>query len=160
MAVNSKSLENLKKGKKFSSTNPPKNPGRHPNVYEKYVKEERVSLDDQRAIFSSILAYDADEIDAILKSKNKPPVGMVLLLKAIATDLKKGELINYEKLMDRTHGKSTQPVDIPPDMINRISMSPEERQKRIEELLKKSESKTKTEAKHKTTGRKRTRGAS
>jgi hypothetical protein len=150
MAVSEKSLANLKKGKKFSSDNQPANPGRRPNVYEKYIKEERVSLDDQRAIFSSILAYNSDEVDVILKSKEKPPVGMVLILKAIATDLKKGELINYEKLMDRTHGKSTQPLEIPPDTLARITMNPEEKRKRIEELLKKSESKPKT------TGRKRT----
>jgi len=135
MPVNKKSLENLKKGKKFSSTNPPKNPGRRPNVYARYIRDERVSLDDQRALFSSLLTYNADEIDAILKSKDKPPVGMVLLLKAIASDLKSGVIVNYEKLMDRTHGKPIQSVEVS-DKRNDIPDDPAERKALAEKLRK------------------------
>jgi len=96
----------------FSSTRRPKNPGRRPNVYAKYIRENRVSLDDQRALFSSMLAYNADEIQKFIEDKkDKPPVGMILLLNAISADLKKKEIANYEKLMDRTFGKPEKTIN-------------------------------------------------
>ena len=143
MAVNKKSLENLSKGKatRFSSENPPKNPGRRPNVFAKYIREDRVSLDDIRALISSLLSYNPDDIDAILKDKkNKPPVAMILMLKAIKADMDKGRLDNYVILSDRTFGKPTQNVDLnATGAFASIAVTPEERRKQIEELLKKCE---------------------
>ena len=82
-------------------------------MFAKYIRENRVSLDDIRALISSILVYDPDEIQAMLKDeKNKPPIGMILLLKAMMTDMNKGDLTNWEKLMDRVHGKPTNNVSI------------------------------------------------
>jgi hypothetical protein len=134
----------------FSSTNQPSNSGRKPNVFAKYLKEE-VSLDDVRSLIASAGLYNADEIETILKNKNeKPPITYLAILKAMSADMKKGELKNHVILWDRAFGKSTQPVDIPSETLARISMTPEERRKRIEELLKKSESQPKK------TGRKRT----
>jgi len=126
----------------FSSTNQPANSGRRPSVFAKYIRENRVSLDDIRALFSSMLTYDADEIKAILKDKiERPPVGIILLLKAISADMNKGEIKNYEILMNRVFGKPTQPVDFDPSKLSLTILTPEERKKRIEEILKKSESK-------------------
>jgi len=146
MAVSKKSLENLEKGKatQFSSTNQPENSGRRPNVLDAYIKADKLSLDDLRALISSLAIYNADEIKKILNDKkNKPPIFTVLILKAIMSDMEKGKVDNFEKLTARAYGKPVQPLDIPPKTLSRLSMTPEERKKRIEELLKKSEPKPK-----------------
>jgi hypothetical protein len=156
MAVSKKSLENLEKGKatQFSSINQPENNGRRQNVFSKYIKDYRISRDDIRALIESIPQYDATEVDQILKTGKKDkdgkdivrkdvPILMTLMLKAFTADMAKGELTNTKELWDRAYGKPTQPVDIPPETLARISMTPEERRKRIEELLKKSESQPK-----------------
>ena len=127
-------------GKKtrFSSTRQPPTTGRRPNVYAKYVKEERVSLDDQKALFESILAYKPDVLKDFLKDeKDKPPIGVLLLLNAIKSDISKGEIFNYEKLMDRTFGKPEKTVNkgitqISPevlDVLNNVFNPPQKKEK-------------------------------
>jgi hypothetical protein len=112
----------------FSSTNPAKNPGRRPNVFAKYIRENRVSLDDIRALISSMLGYDAAEIQAILKNKvDKPPMGIILLFKAITADMEKGEITNLEKLMDRAYGKPEKTINheigkITPEALTKLNM--------------------------------------
>ena len=125
----------------FSSTNQPENSGRRPSVFAKYIRENRVSLDDLRALISSLLGYSAPEIDAILKDKvNSPPVAIVLLLKAIMADMNKGDLSNFIKLAERAFGKPAQNVDVNvAGSLPFTAMTPEERDKRIEELLSKRE---------------------
>jgi len=111
----------------FSSTNQPANAGRRPNVFAKYIRENRVSLDDIRALISSMLGYDADEIKKILKDKeDKPPIGIILLFKAIMEDMNKGEITNLEKLMDRAYGKPEKTINheiaaISPDTLTRLN---------------------------------------
>ena len=96
----------------FSSTNQPANSGRRPSVFAKYIRENRVSLDDLRALISSLLGYNAPEIDAILKDKvDKPPVGIILMLKAIKADMDKGETTNFDKLADRAFGKPEKTIN-------------------------------------------------
>jgi len=144
MAVNKKSLENLKKGvaTQFSSNNQPENSGRKPSVLS-LIKDSGISIDDIRKIINSLIwEYPPAEISALLKDKTNPlPIGVTLVLGALIEDQKKKCINNFEKLMDRSHGKPTQPIDIPPD--TRVILTREERQKRIEELLKKSEPKSK-----------------
>jgi len=111
----------------FSSTNQPKNPGRRPNVFAKYIREERVSLDDIRALIASLITYNADEIDAILKDKkNKPPVAIIIMLKAMVADMKKGDTSNFDKLSDRAYGKPEKTINheiaaISPDTLTRLN---------------------------------------
>jgi hypothetical protein len=96
----------------FSSTNQPANSGRRPSVFAKYIRENRVSLDDLRALISSLLGYNAPEIEAIIKDKvDKPPVGILLLLKAIKADMDKGETTNFDKLADRAFGKPEKTIN-------------------------------------------------
>ncbi len=143
MAVSKKSLQNLEKGKKFSSGNQPENRGRRPSVIDKYIRENRVSLDDIRTLVSSLMSYNAEEIQAILKDKkDKPPVAALLILKAIMTDIDYGRLDNFVILSDRVFGKPTQSIDLnAAGNMNISMMTSDERKKRIEELLKKSEPK-------------------
>ena len=96
----------------FSSTNQPAHSGRRPSVFAKYIRENRVSLDDIRALISSLLGYDAAEIEAALKDKvDKPPVAILLMLKAIKADIDKGETTNFDKLVDRAFGKPEKTVN-------------------------------------------------
>jgi hypothetical protein len=153
MSVSKKSLENLEKGKatQFSSTNQPENNGRRPNVFSKYIRENRISRDDIRALIESIPQYDADEVDRILKTGKKDkdgkdivrkdvPILITLMLKAFAADMAKGELTNTKELWDRAYGKPTQNVDLNTSgALVSVSMTPEERQKQIEEVLKECE---------------------
>jgi hypothetical protein len=96
----------------FSSTNQPENSGRRPSVFAKYIKENRLSLDDMRAVISSLLGYSAPEINAILKDKvERPPIAIVLLLKAITADMNKGDLSNFIKLAERAFGKPEKTIN-------------------------------------------------
>jgi len=136
----------------FSSTNQPANSGRRPNVFAKYIRENRVSLDDIRALISSMLGYDAAEIKSILENKkDKPPIGIILLFKAITADMNKGEISNLEKLLDRAYGKPEKTVNhsigqITPEtitMLNQIFDDPVKKEKDV----KKSPVKRKPRAK-------------
>lgn len=168
MAVNEKSLKNLEKGNKFSSENQPENNGRKPS-YLSFIREQDVSISDIRKVIGNLIwNYDSEELTLKLKTKKVKikdengktktvtktiiplPMGINLVLNALNDDLQKKRLINFNSLMDRAYGKSTQTIDIPPETLARISMTPEERRKKIEELLKKSESKPRK------SGRKRT----
>jgi hypothetical protein len=103
--------ENLKKGKatQFSSENQPENRGRKPSVL-KFIKDSGLSIDDVKRLLGSLIwEYDSKELAALLKDKENPvPVGMALVLGALAEDLKNKNLANFERLMDRAYGRSTQ----------------------------------------------------
>jgi hypothetical protein len=145
MAVNKKSLENLAKGKKFSSDDQPENRGRRPSVLT-YIKGSGLSLDDYRRLLMNLIwEYDHKELAAILKDKNnKIPMGMTIVLGALLNDREKKNIDNYEKFMDRCFGKSTQGVDIKTSgNLEIISMTPDERKKRIADLMKKARTRTK-----------------
>jgi len=146
--VNEKSLANLKKGRKFSSDTQPDNPGRKPSVLN-IIKTSGISITDIRQIIDGILwEYSPGEIAKLLKDKENPlPMGVTLILGALISDQKKTCLYNWEILMNRSHGKATQTIDIPPDTLARVTMTSEERRLRIEELLNKGESKSKIKSK-------------
>jgi hypothetical protein len=58
------------------------------------------------------MGYSADEIKAVLKDKtDKPPIGIILMLKAITTDMEKGDISNFEKLLDRAYGKPEKTIN-------------------------------------------------
>jgi len=127
---------------RFSSENQPANNGRRQNGFSRYIKEERVSLDDIRALISSIFEYTQPEIETMLKDKvNKPPIVVMLLLKAMLADMKKGDTKNFDKLVDRVHGRPTQMVNVESPGLSVAMMTPEERDKRIAEFLKNGEHK-------------------
>jgi hypothetical protein len=145
MAVNKKSLENLAKGKKFSSDDQPENRGRKPSVLS-YIKGSGLSLDDYRKLITNLIwEYDHEELSAILKDKNnKMPIGMTIVLGALIKDQEKKSIDNYEKFMDRCFGKPTQGVDIKTSgNLEIISMTPEKRKKRIADLIKEARTRAK-----------------
>jgi hypothetical protein len=145
MAVNKKSLENLGKGKKFSSDNQPDNSGRKPSVLT-YIKGSGLSLDDYRRLLTNLIwEYDHKELSAILKNKsNKIPMGLAIVLSALIDDQKTKSIANFEKFMDRIFGKPAQGLDIKTSgSMEIISMTMEERQKHIKALLEEARKRVK-----------------
>ena len=155
--------ENLLRGKatQFSSENQPENRGRKPSAL-RFIRDEGVSITDIRRIIDSLIwNYDSEELADLLKTKkvkvqyvdNKGktrtktvsrtieplPMGVNLILGALADDQQKKRLVNYKLLHEQVHGKPTQPVDVKPPGLSFTTLTPEERDKRIEELLKQCE---------------------
>jgi len=142
---------------RFSSDCQPANRGRKPSQLKAWIKENNVSSEDFIAIFTTIIATNTlEELEDMVSEerKKKLPVIVALCISAFLRDMKTGTLLATNSILDRIMGKPKQTIDIPPETLDRISMTQEERRNRIEELLKKSETKEKT--KPKTTGRKRT----
>ena len=111
MAVSKKSLENLEKGKKFSSNNQPENRGRKPSAL-RFIRDEGMSITDIKRIIGSLIwDYDRTELTALLNDKNNPPcMGVSIVLGALIDDQKKKCANNFEKLMDRAYGRPTQTI--------------------------------------------------
>ena len=141
---NPNSLEALKTGKRFSSTYQPNNLGKRKNKLWELVDKERVSLADLKTILESLIYnYSFSDLEAIHnpdEGKEELPIIIALFMKAFMTDHRKGAIDTLERLMDRVYGKPINTVDVLSDNGLSITiMTPEERRKRIEELLNKSE---------------------
>ena len=121
--ANNKNLAQDGKRTRFSKENQPENRGRRPSVLAKYIRENRVSLADIQALISSLIGCTADEIKTILRDKtDKPPVGIICMLKALTADMETGSIGNLMTLMDRAYGKPEKTVNheigaIPPETI-------------------------------------------
>jgi hypothetical protein len=158
MAVSKKSLENLEKGKKFSSENQPENRGRKPSALSRYIKEKGVSITDIKLMIGSfIFDHTTKEIAALLKDKeNPPPIGVSIILGALNEDLSNKNLANLEKLMDRAYGKPTQKDivefnDIPDSAKDRLAAIFEDTKDKSKKIIPKNVAKT-TEGKAKKRG--------
>jgi hypothetical protein len=131
--------ENLKKGKatQFSSNNQPENRGRKPSVL-KFIKDSGLSITDVKRLLGSLIwEYDSKELAMLLKDKDNPvPVGMAIVLGSLTEDLKNNNLANFDRLMDRAYGRPDQGLDIKTSgNMEIITMTREEKQKRVAELL-------------------------
>jgi hypothetical protein len=143
--ANNKRLAEVRKATQFSGDNQPPNRGRKPSVL-KFIKDGGLSITDVKRLLGSLIwDYDAKELAALLKDKENPvPMGMALILGALAKDLKNKNLVNLKEIWDRVYGKSTQSMDIQASgSIGVIDMTPEERIKRINELLKEAKKRAK-----------------
>jgi|LSPZ01.1.fsa_nt_gi hypothetical protein len=141
MPVHKNSLNNLKKGKKFSSAEQPENRGRRPSALSRFIKESGVSMTDIKLMLGSFIwDHTTTEISALLKDKkNPPPIGVSVVLGALNDDLKTKSLTNLEKLMDRAYGKPTQKdivefSDIPDSAKDRLERIFGETQKKSEKI--------------------------
>jgi len=134
MPVTKKSLDNLDKGKKFSSNNQPKGRGRKPSAL-RFVKESGLSVTDVKKIINSLIwDYDASELAALLKDKKNPvPMGMAIVLGALTDDLEKRRAVNFDKFMDRAHGKPVQQIDVS-ERSGDIPDDPKERRRLMERI--------------------------
>jgi hypothetical protein len=126
---------------RFSSEYQPANRGRKPSKLKKWIKENGVSNEDFIGIFKNIIAnHTLEELHEMVEgdNKNKLPVIVALCISAFIHDMKTGTLTAANSILDRVIGKPHQNVAITASgNIAISSMSIEERQKRIEELLRK-----------------------
>jgi hypothetical protein len=134
MPLHKKSLENLKKGKKFSSDYQPEIRGKRRNRLREFIEEERFSLDDLRAILEGLLtSYSFAEIENMYNAGREDlPALITMFLKAFIVDVKKGSLSSVEIILDRVHGKATQPTSI------EVHDVPEEAKKRMAAIFESS----------------------
>ena len=116
MAVNKKSLANLKPGKTFSSEYQPNR--RRTTLFKMLAdiigeQEVKVSLtkDDFYKCYQYIIELNAEEIARIINDP-KTPVWMVSVAKAIVTDAQSGSSATIEKMFDRLFGRAAQSTDI------------------------------------------------
>jgi hypothetical protein len=134
----------LETGKRFSPSYQPLNKGKRRDKLKEFIDKERVSIGDLRAILENLIcSYSFGDFDAIHNpesGREELPVIIAAYMKAIMTDHRKGTVDTIERLIDRVHGKPTNTVDVKSDSGLSITlMTPEERDKRIEELLRKGE---------------------
>ena len=153
MSVNEKSLENLDKGVRFSSENQPENRGRKPSAL-RFIRDEGISITDIKKIIGSLIwDYDAEELAALLKTVKVKvkgtngeektitkteipiPMGINLILGALNSDLKSKNIDNFEKLMNRIHGKPIQALNVS-GITNTIPEDPEKRRLLAEQIEK------------------------
>jgi hypothetical protein len=131
------SLENLKKGKRFSKTYKPARTGRRKDYLKEFIDENRISHTDLKTILENLITdYSFGDLDEIyVKGQKTLPVVAAALIKAMATELKKGRTDTVNSLIDRVYGKATQPLAMS-GAVSNIPDDPVERQALAERLDK------------------------
>jgi hypothetical protein len=92
---------------RFSSSNQPDNRGRKPSKLKKFIKEYDISLQDIQILMKNIMfAYSFEEIQELVKKTEKLPVAVGVIIKGLADDANSGRIAVFEKMMDRSFGKT------------------------------------------------------
>ena len=129
--VNENSLKNLKM---FSSTRQPAKNGRKPSQLKKYIHDNNVSREDVAIMIKNVLFDKSfDELSAMVQD-NKTPMVIRLFVKAFLSDFKKGQLINFNYLMDRAYGSPKQDISFD-GQIDVVQMTPKQREELINEYI-------------------------
>jgi hypothetical protein len=155
--------DNLDHSKDFSKENQPNRRGRPKNVFGPLAKENNLTLDDIRNIYKNILTTDPNKLNTIVEKfptsftratidVYKQELFGTLTGRHFVIKDKSGEKIVQERvksyqmveyMLERIFGKTVQSMDINASgSMDISSMSIEDRQKRIEELLGKLLKKT------------------
>lgn len=134
-------IAKLGKETQFSKTNRPKNPGRKPSRIKKWIKDYDLSKSDVDALFINFLfAKSVGEIEEMLLDKEckaKLPAGIGFQLQILVNQAKKGDGRHLENILYMLFGRPVQGFDIKTSgNMEVVTMTREEKQKRIEELLK------------------------
>jgi hypothetical protein len=142
MAVNPKSLENLKPFEKGDNRWPggvaPAGVGRPKNRLKAFIEksEERVSFDDVRRMTERLMVSSMSELKSIVDDKDEPSI-VVVFASAVIEDKKKGITSTFQTLMDRILGKAIQPtVGVVDNDLH--SLSPEEYEAKKADFLQKN----------------------
>jgi len=112
---NPNSLANLKpqrfkKGEKVAGC------GRKKSMYKQIVQDleifgEQLSNDDYYKIVRLLLTTDVDSLKE-LTNKKETPVIIIIIINSLLGDMKRGQLVNSERLLDRILGKAIQKADV------------------------------------------------
>jgi hypothetical protein len=146
--------DNLNHSKDFSKDNQPQKRGRPKNVFGPLAKENNLSLDDIRNIYKNILTTNPDKLNTVVEkfptSFTRATIDVfkqemfgtltgkhfTIGEKIVQERAKSYHMVEY--MLERIFGKTVQSMDISASgSMDISSMSAEERQKRIEELLNK-----------------------
>ena len=129
---------------RFSSTNQPTKRGRLPSKLKKFVRDNSLSKSDVDMLYKNILGKTYNELQEMIKPENRGelPILVIGFISSCISDVKNGTMREMNNHIDRVWGKATQYVDLDAggDMFL-TTMTPEERDKRIRELLEKREKK-------------------
>jgi hypothetical protein len=124
--VSKKSLENLKKGKKFGPDNPPRGGGRKKSQLKDFMIKEEFSLSDMKKVFQGIIfTHSVEELNEMVKNDKTLPTPVTALISAFLHDIKHGYLNAMNFIMDRSYGKPVQAAvveihDMPDDIKKRM----------------------------------------
>ena len=131
---------------RFTSEKQPANRGRYPSKLNGFIKDNKIDCTDVAKIIKNVIfEHSESELMDMLKDKDQPML-IRLFVRAYIEDFKNGALSNIETLLNRAVGRPK--VDMEVNAIisgdidhNVIEMTPEQRKKRIDELLKKRKGK-------------------
>lgn len=128
------SLNNLKM---FSSDHQPKKNGRKPSHLKKYFKEHNIGTQDMRLLLGGIIPRyrTIDQIKEAVKDPKTPPL-IIFILRAVLNDFSKGKIDTIQWLVHYGYGMPKIEIESKNDTVT-TELSPEERKKRIDELLMK-----------------------
>jgi hypothetical protein len=120
--------------KPYTSEFRPKNPGRKPSKLRKYIKDNGITRDDVRLIMKETVFKGLNENDmkAILADTEKPML-IRHFVRAYLNDFKNGSMQNFNTFWTYVFGNEPQDINL----YGSLTMSPEERDEKVKELLKK-----------------------
>lgn len=110
-----KDICELGKRTRFSSTNPPKNPGRKPSLYNHIKKllgteaKAELSKEDYFKLIQFLLEQPLDNLKKLADSKNTP-IWIVGVVRSVVKDANAGRTTTLDSLFDRLFGKASQPL--------------------------------------------------
>lgn len=129
---------------RFSSEHQPlpENRGRYPSKLNGFIKDNKIDCTDVSKIIKNVI-FDHSELELMDMLKDKEtPMLVRLFIRAYIEDFKNGTLQNIETLLNRSVGRPKIDMDISASLSGEINhnvtaMTPEERKKRLDALLKK-----------------------
>lgn len=110
MAVNKKSLENLKLFKKGEVANP----NGRPRKYVSLLKEQGYSISQVNDSIQALMSMTPKELKEVENNPNATALELTVT-KAILKSMSNGSLYSMDTLMNRVYGKPKEQVDIQSD---------------------------------------------
>jgi hypothetical protein len=103
--------ENLKKGKRFSSTRQPEKNGRRPNIIKKAIRENGLSKDDVKYIFLNLLTEKTGKLKTRKTKSDKLAAFENIGISSIMKDIENGDMKNINTMLEWCFGKPSQRID-------------------------------------------------
>lgn len=125
---------------RFSSEHQPANSGRKPSLLKKYIIDNGISIQDVRIILKGLIMDNTvSELMKISDDETEPMMTRTVI-KAYLKDFEAGRIDTLNSILDRVYGKADQSIGISGSLATH-DMTPEELDKRIDELEQKRKGK-------------------
>ena len=118
----------------FTKDNQPKNRGRKPSSVKKFIKDNNLNSNDMCLMAKFMVPLTTQGLKDLMTDP-KTPFFMKIFAKSMLEDLKKGNLENVVKIMDRAFGKTPNKVEVSGSMNNTTTPLPMTSEGRKAELL-------------------------